>query len=732
MTKLRPRARIIRTIGDQLISGPEAALIELVKNAFDADSPSVKITIIPRSPLVEDGKVTVVDQGHGMTYNDVVNRWFEPATDEKVKRQTSPGGRRLLGAKGIGRFAASRLGAKTTLTTTSKAKSGKFDHVTVTIDWDSFSSDQYLDELDIPIKRKILFGTPAPKTGVSLVIEDLRDQWTKKKIEGLVRELRRVATPAEEDDKFEIHLDLSAFKVESVGFDGVELMAQMNADLIEIGQAPQNTSPTQIVPFRIQEYSDYQLSGEFSSDGAFKGTFSIVKGDNQPLPLNVPAPPLLPDEESCGPFTLTLNVYDRETESVAALFERMGLEFGNIGIRAARKILTDNAGISIFRNRFRIRPYGEPENDWLELESQRVQNPSKKLGTTQVSGRATIGDEQASKLIERSSREGLEHNGAFTRLKHLVRDVLVHVEERRLAFREHAGLSRRAEGDVSQVKDLANLQNVSKAIAALPQAQQEPMLSAVDRDRKALNESLEELDAYQKLLQSRAALGLVVARVIHEGRRFLNPLAAAARLLDEQHESLLRDTALGKVARDQLPHHVGIITASAKGLGKLFKQLDPISGRRRGRPTDFKVSETVTIVIDLLSDQIAASHIGLTKAGLTGLSVYGYPDDLQAALINILDNAIHWTSTVNGGKRLIEITGSTAGSMVEIAVTNNGPLIDAAYLPRLFTAGFSLKSEGTGLGLTIAREACRASKGDLIFAHDALDTTFIIQMPMAI
>ena len=125
MTKLRPRARIIRTIGDQLISGPEAALIELVKNAFDADSSMVGIEIVPRSPATPLGKIVVRDRGHGMTYNDVVNRWFEPATDEKVRRQTSPGGRRLLGAKGIGRFAASRLGSKTALSSTSKTSFGQ-------------------------------------------------------------------------------------------------------------------------------------------------------------------------------------------------------------------------------------------------------------------------------------------------------------------------------------------------------------------------------------------------------------------------------------------------------------------------------------------------------------------------------------------------------------------------------------------------------------------------------
>ena len=122
---------------------------------------------------------------------------------------------------------------------------------------------------------------------------------------------------------------------------------------------------------------------------------------------------MAPDEISCGHLKIEINVYDREAESVGRLFERMGLDFKTIGIRAARQILTDAAGIAIFRNGFRIRPYGEPDHDWLELERQRVQNPSRKLGLSQVSGRVDIESERTSHLIERSSREGLEHNGAF-------------------------------------------------------------------------------------------------------------------------------------------------------------------------------------------------------------------------------------------------------------------------------------------------------------------------------
>jgi signal transduction histidine kinase len=730
MTKLRPRARIVRTIGDQLISGPEAALIELVKNSFDADSKAVGITITPQTEDSPVGKIIVQDYGHGMTYNDVVNRWFEPATDEKVKQQYSPAGRKLLGAKGIGRFATARLGSKTKLTTISKTKVGKLDQVIVDIDWNAFSSEKYLDELDIPITRKTIVEKKPPHTGVLIQIEDLRDLWTKKKIENLIRELKRVATAENEGDRFDIHLNLVAFTIASAGFDGAALMAELNSGHDSDFAEP--LSSTLIVPFKIHKFADYRLHGVFSPDGAFNGVFSIPKGDGLRVPLKIPALSLLPDETPCGSVDLDINVYDLETESVAALFGRMEFDFEKIGIKAARKVLTENAGISIFRNKFRIRPYGEPENDWLELERKRVQNPSKKLGISQVSGRVTVSDEASSSLVERSSREGLEHNGSFERLKRLLDEVFLHIEERRFTFRQNAGLSRRVAGDMTKAKEQANLGNVSKAVASLPPAFQTAMLVAIDRDRKALTESLDELDAFQKLLQSRAALGLLVARVIHEGRRFLNPMAASTRMLSDQQDVFLVDSAMGKLARKQLPQHLEIINHGAKNLGKLFKQLDPISGRKRGRPNSIEVKTVIKTTIDLLSEALASAKIKVVVSVDDDLTAYGYADDLQNALLNLIDNAIYWLDTIDIPKREINVTGIALDRKVRLSIQNNGPLIDAAYVPQLFSAGFSLKSDGTGIGLTIAREACRSSKGDLIFDDSAINTTFHVDFPKPI
>jgi signal transduction histidine kinase len=107
---------------------------------------------------------------------------------------------------------------------------------------------------------------------------------------------------------------------------------------------------------------------------------------------------------------------------------------------------------------------------------------------------------------------------------------------------------------------------------------------------------------------------------------------------------------------------------------------------------------------------------------------YGYEEDVQAALMNIIDNAIFWLATSDQPRRM-SIDAAANAKSIRIVLRNNGPLIDPPYVERLFEAGFTLKSSGTGLGLAISREAMRRSKGDVIFDQDSPETTFVIVIP---
>ena len=142
---LRPKARLLRTLGSDLISSDKVALIELVKNSYDADASVVLIRF--HGPLEEGkGRIEVWDDGHGMDVATLQRSWLDIATDTKRRRPRSDGGRRVLGEKGIGRLAAARLGHEMMLVT----RMTNADEVKLLIDWTDFDrEDAYLDQIEV-------------------------------------------------------------------------------------------------------------------------------------------------------------------------------------------------------------------------------------------------------------------------------------------------------------------------------------------------------------------------------------------------------------------------------------------------------------------------------------------------------------------------------------------------------------------------------------------------------
>ena len=142
---MRPRARLIGLIGEELISDEPVALVELVKNAYDADASSVEVRFNGTNPERPES-ILVADDGIGMDLETVLTGWFEPGTILKQKSKRSPGGRFYQGAKGIGRFAAARLSEALFL---ESKKDGENQGVSVLLDWGKFDDESYLDEITI-------------------------------------------------------------------------------------------------------------------------------------------------------------------------------------------------------------------------------------------------------------------------------------------------------------------------------------------------------------------------------------------------------------------------------------------------------------------------------------------------------------------------------------------------------------------------------------------------------
>ncbi|MBC8255439.1 MAG: ATP-binding protein, partial [Ardenticatenia bacterium] len=229
---LRPRARILRTFGDELISSETVAVIELVKNAYDADA--TRVLVCFHGPLeIGKGRIEVMDNGHGMSLETIQTAWMEPATMVRKRRpQSEQRERRVLGEKGIGRFAASRLADRLVVVTRRAVMDRE---VRVFFDWSQFDDEQkYLDQVEALWEEvepaEICLGrtiqalweeSERPEAselshGTILRMEGLRTTWGKNQFEPLRTGLSRLISPffgqdqVTQNDEFQLRLALPA------------------------------------------------------------------------------------------------------------------------------------------------------------------------------------------------------------------------------------------------------------------------------------------------------------------------------------------------------------------------------------------------------------------------------------------------------------------------------------------------------------------------------------------
>ncbi|MGO7727964.1 sensor histidine kinase [Rhizobium leguminosarum] len=709
--RFQPRARIIRTIGDQLISGAEAAVIELVKNSYDADAKSVRIEFHP--PLeVGSGRISITDDGHGMSLDDIRLKWMEPATSSKTKSRLSKlKHRRMMGSKGIGRFAAAKLGSAMSLVSTVQTESDLESVLIPELQWSIFSEDTYLSDIAIDYIKQTGEGS----TGTTIEINGLSENWTAERLTRLHVELRRLISPLEtsEDDDFSIYLDLSACTVDNAGFDGSALFAKASSRTEEDGSvdAPELVVDYKVTPFPLLTACDYELKGTFDASGSFLGTFQVRRGGRGPeqVALNVSFDE---GEESPGPFSVHLFVFDREADAIKNNMKNAGM--GELSAKDARQLLDNISGVAIYREGFRVRPYGNPENDWLALDTRRVQDPSLRIGHNQVAGYVTIEAQDYSNLVERSSREGFEENGAFARLTRLVTTLLTAaVEPKRYKFRSDTGLSRKRSTTFDEVRELSELKKIRTLIAKLDPAEQDAATKLIDQQSMRLRDRIDDLQERQRVLEAKSSLGMIIGEIIHDGGPRAVYVLKTAERMAKGFPVIFNGGKLGATAKDEIEKKsIPGLRRAGGDLNRLFESLEPLSGGKRGHPKAFFPKAIIRRTADIFESSGIPVSIVQDDEGIT---LIGYADDLSTALLNLIGNAVHWLQDSKTPAPAINVRIWQTDDVCHITVEDNGPGVPEEFVEDIFDVGFSLKEGGTGLGLNIAREALGRSGGTLLF-----------------
>ncbi len=708
--KIRPAGRHIITIGRDLIKDKYAAIVELVKNAYDADSPTCTISLLPFVKDETKGiKVIIKDEGHGMTYDTVINKWMVPSTNDKLERVRSPKNRIMQGKKGIGRYSASMIGDDLVLQTVDE----NGDLTTLYLIWEHFERAKYLEDVDVLIEN---FSTKL-ESGTEIIIvgdESHLNEWNSKQIQTLKFELKKLIPPIDNIEN-KIETDTDNFKIKLVlGNFPFEGLSNTNED---------------IEPYPLFNLFDYRIIGTVDYEGITKLKFENKRVKDAPAEIIDSFKIILNQRQDknakqsyCGEVNIDFRVFDRDPGSIDGLIER-GLKdplTGNfVGRREARIILDTYNGIGVYRNGFRLRPLGDAGYDWLELDKERVQNPSLRIGSDQVIGFIHIQSEENSGLEEKSARDGLKETSQYFGLQEISKQILTKLEERRFIYRQSVGLGRSKRRLNDKIDTLYNFKDLKAKInkeldkLGIASENKEKINKIINEKEEKNNRIADELKEAIAIYQGQATVGKIVNVILHEGRKPLSYFKNQIPIITEWTDELLEQYDANTF--DKIINRLSTINEQSNIFIKLFEKLDPLSAKRRNQKKDFLIRKVIEDVRDVFHSELASQSINYKIDCDINVTCYGWKEDFYVVFTNLVDNSIYWLQDINDRAKEITFKVYEEKDLI-IEYRDNGAGI-AKYLIEsevIFEPEFSNKTGGgTGLGLAIAGEAIERNDGEL-------------------
>lgn len=389
-------AHIKSIIGKDLITDDNIAVLELVKNSFDAGSRKVELifqNILQNDdiekikfPTKNSSKLIIKDDGIGMSEFDISKKWLNIAYSEK-KEKKEEFGRVLAGNKGVGRFSCDRLGRFLTIYSRKKGES----YIKLFIDWKVFEKEGQIDfniqdvefEIENLNDKEFVSSTGYSKfeSGTILEIACLREHWHSNKIISLKRQLERLINPNQ------------AFKKSDFG---VKLIAP---EFLQHDKEQEDYNKINgDVKNKIFEKLDFRTSSIQAKIDA-KGEFITTILQDRGKEIFV-----LKERNSFSQLSnIDVSIFYLSTYAKAYFTKQTGIKSVDFG------------SIFLFINGFRIPPYGDDGDDWLGMEIRKGQGHSRYLGTREVVGRIEIYDNKEKfKII--SNRSGIVNNIAFEQL----------------------------------------------------------------------------------------------------------------------------------------------------------------------------------------------------------------------------------------------------------------------------------------------------------------------------
>ncbi len=736
-------ARTARLIGQENFANAEGAIIELVKNSYDADASICVVIIDPVNDCIR-----ILDNGDGMTELIIRNHWMTIGTDDK-KINFKTKSRIKTGAKGIGRFALDRLGKSSEMVT----KTLETESIVWDVDWSQFEksgatisdikatlqvgNSSFMDELisvqNFSGTRDSFVDLWAEAKGTLISIKNLKDVWDEQTTQSLFSNLE-ILIPPLETSIFQIFLysTLEPAKYGQVqptlceDYD-YKLMATINEDhsvRIKVYRNELNVGDLR----RIGFFEKSKLNEpQYKLDVFEKGEFEITTTIESLVPgfKKVDANNNL---SKIGPFTFSFFYLKRgggqEKEEDMGKYPYKAV---NYSIRT--NWLDKFGGIKIFRDYFRVRPYGETKSssfDWLDLGKRALSNPTVTRPGYKVRPQQTYGVVNISRIDninfeDKSSREGLQENDTFILFKEILKSIIEIFEN----DRNQIMMSLKKIYDERTKKERAKSFADEKAKSKTSSDDEKKLLEAID----AYKEDVKDLEEEQKILRVLASAGLIVTSFAHEFKNHADSILPRTFELEEVLKQVIDETKLNKLESFFNPYTMLNDMRNQDSRLKSWLDFAILSVRK-----DKRTSKIINMVnyIDSLeriwTPLLSRRNITLKihKGDFIDVRFKGYEIDLDGIFNNLIVNSVDAFKREDSGTvREIKISFSTnfnEKSGISSIYEDTGPgLLEEILEPNvIFQPFFTTKRDektgekiGTGLGMWIIKSTVDEYNGDV-------------------
>jgi len=732
---------LIDRLGRELVGKAETAVSELIKNAYDADARNVDVDFIQTNKI--GGSLIIHDDGVGMTMKQLRDGFMTISSTDKIHNPVSERYRRnKAGRKGIGRFATQRLGKKLTIITQTLESDQAIE---LTIEWDSYEIDTILTSIKNPVKY-------LPKTepeGTTLIIENLREWWSEADIHRVYRFVSDLLQPDYISDRSRefnyARQNEESFKVSFVQINDGQPKTIADPERMLFGKALAV----------IEGYVDAQHDGyctvtsnslDVSSDiipvpnnkvyEEDDGIIDEETGEKKPPPPD-PKYRLLNDVH----FKAYYYIYNRE------------IYYTNINkgeLASIQKLSNEQGGIRLYRNGFRVLPYGELHDDWLKID-RRYYNDSgtnAPFGNRNLFGFVEIIDPEGKNFQETASREGLIENESYKELTDFLHKAL---EAGRARLRYGVEKIKREQADLAPLKPqnelfdvpdkttiqkLLDLEKSLNEIASQSQTQESATLQRRAQNLlKQLKSDFQLLLDELGMLRVLAGLGLTIGEFTHEVVQFSPSIMGDLSVIGNQS---LNEVGLNSL--ENLKRTIQLFISYTS----YFNATVSANVSRELKPQDLeKIVKNFKSIIDGDLTKLKFDFV-FEPYGYDLITIPMHSSEWSSILFNLYTNSKKaiWRK---GDPGRIKIVLGKENAKVYLEFSDNGDGIPDENRKRIFEPFFTTsaptgfeatddeKLTGTGLGLKIVKDIVQTYGGtiEVIKPETGYATCFRLELPLA-